>query len=83
MPRKIVQRAAERRLDRAQIEWVYVMVEAVEHVGAQRVERQVERHLEISRQMRAGDLVAVERARSSTRLWLKPSSLRRACSGER
>jgi hypothetical protein len=36
-----------------------VIAEAVEHVGAQRIERQVERDLEISRQMRAGDLVAV------------------------
>ena len=36
-----------------------MIVEVVEHVGAQRIERQIERDREISRQMRAGDLVAV------------------------
>ena len=36
-----------------------MIAEAVEHFGAQRIERQVERDREIFRQMRAGNLVAV------------------------
>ena len=47
------------RLGRPQFERLRVMAEAPEQVDAQRVKRQIERDLEISREMRAGDLVAV------------------------
>ena len=56
---EVVQRAAGRRLDRAQIERVRVIAEAVEYFDAQRIERQIERDPEIPREMRAGDLQPV------------------------
>ena len=56
---EIVQRAARRRLGRPQIERTRVVAKAVEQIDAQRIERQIERDLEIRRQMRAGDLQPV------------------------
>ena len=56
---EIVQRAARRGFGRAQIERVVVVAESVEQIDAQRIEREIERDLEICRQMRAGDLQPV------------------------
>ena len=55
---EVVQRAAERRLGCRQIEGMRPVAE-VEDVDAQRIERQIERHPEIRREMRSCDLQPV------------------------
>ena len=55
---QIVQRAARPRLDCPQIERTRAIA-VIEHIDAQRIERQVERHPEIRREMGPGDLQPV------------------------
>ena len=56
---QIVERAARRGLDRPEVQRVGVIAAAVEQVRGEGIEREIECDLEISRQIRAGDLVPV------------------------